>query len=118
MLKIRQEQLDVLNKYVEDQYKERLQTYLRTEYAPEAAPMSEDELKQLVDTGVQKALTYDISSKRDVADYLVLLLRHGVDFERQPQHAWALDILKSEEMDGETKILELETTFDKLQGQS
>ena len=93
-----------------------LPCFLRTEYAPEAAAMSEDELKQLVDTGVQKALTYEISSKRDVADYLVLILRHGVDFEQQ--HTWALDILKSEQMDGETKLLELETMFNKLQGQS
>lgn len=116
MLKLRQEHLDVLNKYVEDQYKRRLQVFLRTEYAPEAAAMSEDELKQLVDTGLQKALDYGISSKRDVADYLVILLRHGVHFEQQPQHSWALDILKNQEMAGGTKILQLETTFEELQG--
>lgn len=51
MLKIRQEQLDVMAKGAEDRFKQRLQRQLRTEYTQKVAAMSEEQLKEFVEMG-------------------------------------------------------------------
>ena len=117
MFKIRQELLDALEKDRVDQFKHRLCKHLRTDYAPEVAALNAEQLQQFVATGVDKAMAYQIDIEGHIADYLVLLLRHGMDFEQQPEHRWALAILQNPEMTGEMKIQELETRFANPRGQ-
>lgn len=112
MFKIRQELLDALEKDRVDQFKHRLCQHLRTEYVPEVAAFNAAQLQQFVATGVDKAALYQIDIERDIADYLVLLLRHGMDFEQQPEHRWAHAILTNPEMAGEMKLQALATKFE------
>ena len=108
MLKIRQEQCDVMAKGEQDRFKQRLQRELRTEYTQKVAAMSEQQLKEFVETGVNKATAYNIVVKCEVMDYLVILLHHGVDFEQQPEHKQALSILIDPVAKGDSKLLQLE----------
>ena len=117
MLKIRQEQLDVLAQYVEEEFKQRLRAHLRVEHTLEVAAMNAEQLQQFVDRGVEKALSFKITIKRDVADYVVMLLHHGMDFEQQPEYAPALDILEDPDMAGEMKLQRLDTLFEQTRGQ-
>lgn len=113
MLKIRQEQIDALGVGVERRFKRQMCAQLRAEHARETVSLDEKKLTGLVDQGVAKAKFYKIDVKRDVADYLVILLRYGVNFEQRPEHSWALEILDDPDMEGGTKILQLETQFEK-----
>ena len=116
MLKIRQEQCDVMAKGAEDRFKQRLQRQLRTEYTQKVAAMSEQQLKAFVETGVNKAKAYNIVEKCDVVDYLVILLFHGVNFEQQPEHNQALSILTDPDAKGDTKLLRLENLLANSRG--
>ena len=116
MLKIRQEQLDVMAKGAENRFKLRLQGQLRLEYAREVAAMSDEQLKAFVDTGVNQAKAYNIVMKRDVANYLLILLYYGVNFEQQPEHHQALSILTDPETQGGMKLLKLKNLFEHNRG--
>ena len=116
MLKIRQEQLDVLAQGAENRFKLRLQGQLRLEYAREVAAMSDEQLKVFVDTGVNQAKAYQIVAKCDVADYLVILLSHGVGFEHRPEHRPALAILTDPETAGGMKLRQLKNLFEHNRG--
>lgn len=117
MLKIRQEQLATLGANVEKKFKRQMCVQLRAEHVRETAVFDEKQLTEFVDQGVANAKKYDIDVKRDVADYLVILLNHGVNFEKQPANEWALEILNDPDMHGGTKILQLETQFEKQESQ-
>ena len=116
MFKIRQELLDALTKDMEDRFKHRLCQHLRTAYVSEVAALNAEQLQQFVATGIDKAMAYQIDIEGDIADYLVLLLRHGMDFEQQPKHRWALAILQNPEMAGGMKIQALEERFENQRG--
>lgn len=117
MLKIRQEQLAALGANVEKKFKRQMCEQLRTEHTRETAAFDEKQLAEFVDQGVAKAKQYGIDVKRDVADYLMILLRNGVNFEKQPANEWALEILDDPDMHGGTKILQLETQFETQESQ-
>lgn len=117
MLKIRQEMLDALGAKVEERFKRQMCLQLRAEHPRETAAFNGKQLTEFVDQGVAKAKSYNIDTKRDVADYLVILLFNGVNFEQQPKNEWALEILNDSDMEGGTKILQLETQFEKQESQ-
>ena len=114
-LKIRPEQMKEFNEHVSLQFENNMLDYLQEEYPQEAKFYSSEELRQLVKSGIEKAVSYGITIKRDAADYITLMLLHGADFEHLPQNQWALEILEDEDMAGGTKILQLETAFAKLE---
>lgn len=74
--------------------------------------MSEEQLKAFVDTGIHQAKAYHIVANRDVANYLVILLSHGVNFEYQPEHRQALAILTDPVTEGGMKLLQLKNLFE------
>lgn len=117
MLKIRQEQLDALGANVAKKFKRQMCVQLRTEHARETAAFDEKQLAEFVDQGVAKAKKYKIDVKNDVTDYLVMLLNHGANFEQQPANTWALEILNDPDMQGGTKILQLEAEFEEQENQ-
>ena len=117
MLKIRQEQLDALGAYVEKNFKRQMREQLRADYAHYIAGLNDAQLASFVEQSVAKAKSYNIDIKRDVADYLVILLHHGVDFELQPEYDWALEILSDPNLEGGTKILQFHTQFDEQENQ-
>lgn len=109
---IRDEQIAVLNKYVENKFKEDVIAYLLDRYPEQGAILGPDGLKELVDSGLRRAKKYGIKIKRDAADFLGILVTNGKDFEILQSNRWASEILENPNLAGGTKILQLETQLD------
>ena len=113
MLKIRTEQLTVFNKQVEQRYQHDVKRYLQGHLPRQADALGEPGLEQLIENGMEKAYGYGIDSKRDMADFLAILLEYGYDFEARAAYDWAATILQDAEMAGGTKLLQLMTRLEK-----
>jgi len=55
--------------------------------------MQEDQLRQLIDKGIEKGRRYGIVIERDVAKLLDLMVALHPDFDSGSDTAWARDIL-------------------------
>ena len=109
---IRDEQIAVLNKYVEKTFKEDVTAYLLERYPEQGAILGPDGLNELVDSGLMRAKKYGIKIKRDAADFLGILVTNGKDFETLQCNGWASEVLENPNLAGGTKILQLETQLE------
>ncbi len=91
------------------QFIQRMVAHVRRDFPVFAAKYKEMELKKVVSEGIQTAATYKIESEFDVARYIDLTCRLGVDFDRNPQVTWPGKILQREDLWSWEKMDELES---------
>lgn len=99
-MKIRQEQLDALSTDRMDAFVTRMVAHLRDDLPThrEARGLKEEDLEPLVRQGMAKAERYGITSEDGIEQYLDCMLVLGLDFDRDPHHAWAGEILRNKEL--------------------
>ncbi len=78
--------------------------HLRLRMAAESAALSADGLMQLVEAGIRNSATYGITGEFDVRRYLECMLVYAEDFDRNPNYAWAGQILLADNIDGAAKM--------------
>lgn len=100
---IRKEQMDVLGRYMVEQFVERSLMYLRTAFNEQMEDDSDEKLRIVIQEGIEKAKSYGIKYERDVLHFLEFTMRYGTDFDKDPQFFEAAEILK-QEIDGTAKI--------------
>jgi len=90
MIQIRAEQMDALNRHMEEDFVERMTAHLRR-FFPEWARMSgEQGVVRTVRLGMERARSYRITAERDVSRYIDVMAALGDDFDKE---AWAAGIL-------------------------
>ena len=105
MLKIRPEQMVVLEEYMVRQFEARMAVHLRWVFADELKTITEMELKKQVRLGVEKAAQYQITKKSDVQRYLEYAVVYGWAFDTIQ---WVGEILQRKDWDGEKKMDKIE----------
>ena len=111
MLIIRKEQMDILGKYMEEQFVERAVKFLCSTFANEFIDSPRDHLSSLVRDGISKARKYGIEYEDDVMRFLEFMVRYGHDFHEDPEQPQIKEILNSD-IDGTAKIILLEDHFE------
>lgn len=96
MLQIRKEQSDSFSVVMRRKFNNRMVLHIQECFPEHYEKLREDNTRELVDIGVDKAATYDIVSERDVCKFIDLMLGFGVDFDENPEYPWASDILNDE----------------------
>lgn len=79
MLRILKAQMDHLGRRAARGFVARMAGYLREAYPKETGAMSDDALAAWVDRNVGRAAAFGIDTEPEVAQYLLLSLRHGED---------------------------------------
>ena len=84
--------------------------YLREEF-PQAASMNEDELKDAIFSGCQKALSYGFETEADAMGFVDLQWRISPSFDTDTETFWAKDVLNDNDLDAEMKLATLRNAF-------
>jgi glucose-6-phosphate 1-dehydrogenase len=108
MLVIRDEQIKALDESMLRSFKNRMVSYLREACPKEALNMSDEELRSLIQGGIDKAESYGIFEDEDVRRFLEYMLILNPDFDQDSSFPEIQEILNDEEMDGTEKMDEVD----------
>jgi hypothetical protein len=106
MLVIRNEQMWAFRMAMGEQFVDKLMLLFRGLWPARTARLG-DNYRRVIESSIDRALSYGIKTESSVARFVNLCLTWGPDFELQPQHEWALKILKDPNLRGPLKINEL-----------
>jgi hypothetical protein len=105
MLRVRPEQVAVLEEYMVRQFEARMVVHLRRVFAEELKMIGEEVLQKQIRLVVEKAAQYHITKKSDVQRYLECAVVYGWAFDTTQ---WAGKILQREGWDGGEKMDRIE----------
>jgi hypothetical protein len=103
---IRTEQIQVFRLNMLDRFVDRLLPLLSKQWPERTAQLGAD-FRPLVDSRVNRAISYGIDTEASLARFVNLCFVWGPDFETRPEHAWAMKILKDSKLRGTLKVNEL-----------
>src|SRR5258708_318652 len=104
MLAIRPEQMAAFSTSLRKRFEADMAVHLETFFHASCAAMNRVELAAFIRRTVDKALTYRIERERDVCKFLDVAMELGPDFDRDPRHPWAQQILTDSSLAGQEKI--------------
>jgi hypothetical protein len=92
-----------------DTFEERMVTMVKLRYPEKARNLTDEQLRAIIHSGVNRAKQYGIDLKYDVERFVRLMFRFRIfDFEEDPPTAWARDVLRNETLTGEAKLDQVE----------
>ena len=100
MLVIRQEQIEVLRDYMLKQFKDRMVAHLRRYFPEQSKSLSNEDLCETVQYGIEQAAAYEIVNEYDVIGYINLMFTFGHDFDKNPSLPWSSRILNDNALYG------------------
>jgi hypothetical protein len=114
MFTLRGEQMDAFRESMMRRFEKRAAEQLRSRFAAKLADTNDQELEELVRSGVVKARAYGVVGETDVSRYLEYMVEYGRDFDTSPDTAWAQPILTAPTTTGTEKMKRLGdfTTFE------
>jgi len=106
MLRMRREQMRAFEDYMRAQFEKRMFAHLRAAFPARLADTPDDQLRQLIHEGVERALAFGIEIEDDVRRFLeaAVVLGPGLD-----SNEWAGNILHDQSLDGTEKMDRLES---------
>lgn len=107
MLTIRSEQLDVFATQAEQQFEQKLLVHARKCWPAEVKKAGEAVTSKSILQVTAQARGYGLTAEQHVALYLDLMYAFGPQFDTDPLHPWAGQILRDAEMTPQEKIDQL-----------
>lgn len=92
-LTIRTQQLDVLNRVTQEQFKKRLYAWVKTHWSEVCLSLPSEELRGVLSDGVERALKYRITSERDLTRFVNVMFALGFQFDTDKRYPWAREVL-------------------------
>lgn len=108
MLIIRNEQLDVLKKYMLDQFEDRMFIHLRTNFSEQTKTFDELYLRKMIRFGIDRSKKYDVIAENDIRQYLEYMIMYSPNFDQIPETAWAGEILRDNSLNGTEKMRQID----------
>jgi hypothetical protein len=99
--------MEVFSAYMLNSFIEKAKTHLKQKFPVSTRFITEESLHKLITSGIEKAAMYNIIERDDVLPFLEYMISLGKDFDIDPNHNWALKILKIRNLDGPEKIARL-----------
>lgn len=105
-MKLRKEQLELFAERNEQKFVEQTATFLLDNHAAalEEHGLKEKDLERFVRKSMAEAARYQVLNACDIRFYCECRVLLGLKFDRDKTYAWAGEILRREDIDGETKI--------------
>lgn len=106
MLRVREEQLRLLEADARAGFLERLVRHFRRTW-PEKAQALGGNLRPFLDNGLERAWGYGLTREVDVVRFINLMFVWGPDFDVSPGCRWAWQILHDPTLSGPVKVHQL-----------
>ena len=103
MLTIRKEQTETFSNNAQKNFECRMVTHLKRVFPDQCSAMEDAGIRQIIQTGIEKAAKYGVQAEYDVARYIDLMFVFGIEFDKSPEYPWASRILTSREYSGPTE---------------
>lgn len=104
MLVIRKSQMKVFQNHMFGEFVNRSSRIVRADYGEETKDISDEDLRAIINAGIQKAKSYGIKYEDDVLQYLRYIIRYGAEFDADPKFSGISEIL-DKDIDGTMKII-------------
>lgn len=108
MLIIRNEQLDILKKYMLDQFEDRMLVHLRTNFPENTKKLDDSYLREMIQFGIDRSKKYDVIAENDIRQYLEYMIMYSPNFDQIPETTWAGEILKDNNLNGSEKMRKID----------
>lgn len=99
MLQIRKQQIAVFEEVAWIEAVNRAVSFIQSELPEECASLESKIVKALCEKSLRVAVGYNMGSETDCWAYVYAVFVLGEDFEIDPNHDWALEILSSDMVD-------------------
>lgn len=93
LLSIRAAQMAAFSQMEVRKFEDWMCTHATKFFPQQCAALGEPQLRELIQYGIARAAAHKITSKRDVCKFIDLMIVFGRDFDTEPRHAWAAEIL-------------------------
>jgi hypothetical protein len=104
MLRIRKEQMDLLDAHMMRVYERRVVRKIKQTFPEWYRQEGEDKAHLLVQAGIRKAEGYRITEDDDVERFILLLVPYGLAFEEKPERSECREILEDQDLPGDAKV--------------
>lgn len=97
MLVIRNEQMEVFREAAQANFENEMLIHLEEFSPPLFKTVGEDQMRQVIQFGIQRAKNHGFTFRGPVRLYLDLMLLFGSHFDTDPQYPWAAEILADQD---------------------
>ncbi len=104
MFVIREEQMDAFSQAEIEKFENRMVLHLQSVFPDQTKNTPNPDLLNMIQLGIEKSTEYNITTEGDVRRYLECSILYGWDFDTKPETYWAGEILRDDDLDGETKM--------------
>ena len=121
MLQFRKIQMETFGEYMRQSFEDRMVKHIAevfpTEYGAMVDPDTGDQpVRELVWDGVSKAEGYGITSERNVAMFIELMVEIAPDFDTRQDTAWTQELLRDEALPEDAKMDFIYEEFEAQEG--
>ena len=85
-------------------FEDRMISHLRSAFTEKTIGMEDKELRTIIQSGIKRAESYEVTDETDVERFLDCMVRHGHDFDTNPRTSWAGEILGRQGLSGTEKM--------------
>jgi hypothetical protein len=85
--------MDELNEHEAAKFEDRMVEHLRENFPEECEEMGEEDVREAVRHGVERAGEYGMELEQDVCNYINVMFVYGRDFDTDAELPWAGQIL-------------------------
>ncbi len=103
MMRIRPEQMEAFDRLSLEAFLDRGAAHLRKEFPKEMAEASDANLRIQVRRGIDRAAKYGLTSQYEVICFVDAEVLLGEDFDGDPKHEWAKELLDDPSLSPEDK---------------
>ena len=96
--------MDALSSSMRKQFEDRLWDHLKTAYSNQIARMAEQEVRNSIRVGTERAGSYGITTERDVARFIDLMYFLSADFDTNAETSWVRLILDDPKIEPAAKM--------------
>jgi len=107
VLTIRKQQLQVFEQHALAHFEERALAHLRSAIPVDYARVGETAARHSIRSALRKSKLYGFTNEFEVLTFLNLMYLVGLDFDEDPAHPWARDILTDPRLGTRVKISRL-----------
>lgn len=101
---IREAQRQEFAKQSQKKFEDKMVVHLNKAFTEEAKNWQEEDLREFIRRGMQKAFSYKIEIEADVSRFIEYMFCYGENFDTSEKLEWFQPVLNSEELDGTQKM--------------
>jgi len=106
---LKEKQIAAFSEYMHDSFQKKAFLHLKKRYPLSTQNTTDEDLKELINVGINRAAKHKINDRADVLNYLEYCVVYGIYFDSDPNLSGMSKILKIRNLTGAAKMKRLTT---------